>query len=86
MKWLAALLFIAVPASAQNPPLKGLQTYGCDVKRLEGDWHLEVWGKYEDGSKWSFELSQDASLDKALRRCNAWFKKVENKTKLKGKK
>jgi hypothetical protein len=82
---LAVLLLIAVPASAQNPPLKGLQTYGCEVNRLEGEWRLEVWGKYEAGAEWRLQLSRDASLDKALRRCNEWFKKVEKATKPKAK-
>jgi hypothetical protein len=83
VKWLAVLLLIAVPVSAQNPPLEGLKNYGCDVKKdpIEGDWRLDVWGKYEGGAEWRLQLARDASLDKALRRCNAWFKAVEKKTK-----
>jgi hypothetical protein len=90
IRWLAVLLFIAVPVSAQNPPLEGLKNYGCTVKHVEGEWRLEVWAWHGNaegekfcgpGHDWCIGLARDASLDKALRRCNAWFKAVEKKTK-----
>lgn len=88
MKWLAVLLLIALPASAQNPPLEGLQTYGCAIQfekpkegAVSGDWLLEVHAEYANGAEWKLQLSHDASVDKAVRRCTKWMHAVEKKTK-----
>ena len=88
VKWLIALLLIAVSAAAQNPPLENLREYGYSVKHVEGEYRLTGWAWHNDpdlrkqdecgrGKDWCIELYRSSSLDRTVKAGLKWYHKVE---------